>query len=87
MYKIINILMLLFTISFFFIIYKYYSSNNNIELKNYNRNNINKIINEKISDLPILSSDTKNVIEFNNSLENGKSEEKKRSFWDLLKIK
>ena len=79
--------MLLFTISFFIIIYKYYSSNNNIELKNYNRNNINEIINEKISDLPILSSDTKNVIEFNNSLENGKSDKKKRSFWDLLKIK
>ena len=87
MYKIINILMLLLTISFFFSIYKYYSSNNTIELKNYNRNNIDKIINKKISNLPILSSDTKNVIEFNNSLENGKSKEKKRSFWNLLKIK
>ena len=42
---------------------------------------------EKIKDLPILVNDTNNVIKFNNSLDNGITEEKKRSFWDLLKTR
>ena len=41
---------------------------------------------EKISDLPVLLNDTNNIIEFNNSLEEN-TNEKKRSFWDLLKYK
>ena len=87
MNKVINILFIAVILSFFMVTYKYYSSSQNIEKKNYNRNNIDEIINTKISNLPILENDTKNVIEFNNSLENGKSKEKKRSFWNLLKIK
>ncbi len=52
--------------------------------KNYNRNNIDEILKEKISDLPVFSNDTNDVIEFNNSIEDNTSK-KKRSFWDLLK--
>ena len=40
-------------------------------------------ISSKISNLPILKNDTKNVIEFNNGYSN--EIEKPRSFWNLLK--
>ena len=46
-----------------------------------------QILKEKVSDLPILSNDTDNVIEFNNSIENEINDDKKRSFWNLLKSK
>ena len=52
--------------------------------KNYNRQNIEEIIKDKISNLPILLNDTNNVIEFNNSIEDN-IKENKRSFWDLIK--
>ena len=64
---------------------KYYSSNINISNKNFIRSNIDQILKEKVSDLPILSNDTDTVIEFNNSIENEISDDKKRSFWNLLK--
>lgn len=87
MKKIISIFFLVI-ISFFFIsTYKYYSSNKNIEVKNYNRNNINEIINKKIKDLPILENDTNNIIQFNDGLSNKINIDKPRSFWNLLKFK
>lgn len=84
--KVLNIIMTLLIISFVISIFKYYSSNKNMTEKNYNRINIDEILKEKISDLPILPNDTNDVIEFNNSIED-KNNEKKRSFWDLLKSK
>ena len=84
--KVLNFIMFLLVISFIFLIFKYYSSNKNINEKNYNRNNINEILKEKISDLPVFSNDTNDVIEFNNSIEDNTTK-KKRSFWDLLKSK
>ncbi len=74
-------LIILFTFS----IINYYSSVKNIKNKNFNRENIEKIQKSKIKNLPILRNDTNNVIEFNNSLESELKEEKKRSFWNLLK--
>ena len=85
MIKIFNIIMFLLIIIFILSIYNYYSSNKNIDAKNYNRKNIDQILKEKIIDLPILKNDTDNVIEFNNSLKDEIEENKKRSFWDLLK--
>ena len=85
MIKILNIIMFLLIIFFILSIYSYYSSDKNIENKNYNRENIDQILKEKISDLPVLENDTNNIIEFNNSLKNEIEENKKRSFWDLLK--
>ena len=84
--KVLNFIMFLLVISFIFLIFKYYSSNKNMTEKNYNRNNIDEILKEKISDLPVFSNDTNDVIEFNNSIEENTSK-KKRSFWDLLKSK
>jgi hypothetical protein len=87
MYKIFNILILLLILFFYLSIYKYYSYSKNIQVKNYNRKNINKIINDKISNLKILPNDTINVIEFNNSFSNEMKNNKPRSFWKLLKSK
>ena len=85
MIKILNTIMFLLTFIFLLSIYNYYSSNKNVDAKNYNRENIDQILKEKIIDLPVLKNDTNNVIEFNNSLNDGIEENKKRSFWDLLK--
>ena len=85
MIKIFNTIMFLLTFIFLLSIYNYYSSNKNIDAKNFNRKNIDQILKEKIIDLPVLKNDTDNVIEFNNSLKDGIEENKRRSFWDLLK--
>ena len=85
MLKIFNIIMFLLIIIFIFNIYNYYSSDKNVDAKNYNRKNIDQILKEKIIDLPILNNDTNNVIEFNNSFKDEIEENKKRNFWDLLK--
>lgn len=87
MSKVANIIFLLLVLTFFLATYKYYSSNKNTQIKNFNRNNINDIINSKVSNLPILKNDTSDVIEFNDGFTNEIKHEKSRSFWDLLKSK
>jgi hypothetical protein len=87
MYKYSNILFLILVFVFFLTIYKYYSSNKNLRVKNFNRINIDKIINDKISELPILKNDTNNVIMFNDTMSNEIENNKPRSFWNLLKSK
>ena len=87
MIKIINIFFLIFVFIFLIFTYKYYSSNKNIETRNFNRNNIDKIINNKISNLPILGNDTNNVIEFNDGFSDKIDDGKSRGFWNLLKTK
>ena len=74
-------------ITFFLSTYRFYSSTKNIEIKNFNRANIDQIINDKISNLPILNNDTDNVIEFNDGFSNKIENDKPRSFWNLLKPK
>ena len=81
----INIFFFLLFLIFFISTYKYYSSNKNIETKDFNRNNIDQIISEKISNLPILENDTNNVIKFNDGISNKIENNKTRSFWNLLK--
>ncbi len=85
MNKVLNILIFITIIIFFSITFNYYSSNKNIDVKKYNRTNIDQIINEKISNLPVLNNDTNNVIEFNDGFSNKINNEKPRSFWNLLK--
>ena len=87
MIKIINIFFLLIVLTFLITTYQYYSSKKNIEEKNFNRININEIINNKISSIPVLHDDTNNVIEFNDGFSNKIKNEKPRSFWNLLKFK
>ena len=85
MQKIISIFFLILVIIFFGSTFKYYSSNKNIKNKEFNRNNIDQILNDKISNLPILKNDTINVIEFNDGFSNEIKNDKPRSFWNLLK--
>ena len=85
MTKVINFLFLLLIFIFFILTYRYYSSNKNIEAKDFNRSNINEIINTKVSNLPVLNNDTLDVIEFNDGFSNKIKNDKPRSFWNLLK--
>ena len=87
MNKIFNLLFIIIIFFFFFNIYHYYSSNKNIKDINLNRSNIEKTIKTKISSIPILKNDTNNVIEFNDGFSNSIRNDKKRSFWNLLKSK
>ena len=87
MNKFLNIFFFIFILIFFYSTYKFYSSNKNIQAKNYKRDNINEIINTKISNLPILKNDTEDVIEFNDGFSNELKNDKPRSFWNLLKFK
>ena len=86
MSKIFNIFLGILILLFLFNIYNFYSSNKNLESKEFNRNNIDEIINKKISNLPILTNDTANVIEFNDGFSNEIKNDKLRSFWNLLKF-
>ena len=85
MQKILRIVFLFLIIIFFGSTYKYYSSNKNIKNKEFNRKNIEEILNDKISNLPILNNDTDNVIEFNDGFSNEIKKDKPRIFWKLLK--
>ncbi len=85
MNKAINIFMFFLLIIFFFSTYRFYSSTKNIEVKNFNRSNIDQIISENVSNLPILKNDTDNVIKFNDGFSNEIENDKPRSFWNLLK--
>ena len=85
MQKIISIFFLVLVIIFLGSTFKYYSSNKNIKNKEFNRNYIDQILNNKISNLPILKNDTDNIIEFNDGFSNEIKNDKPRSFWNLLK--
>ena len=76
--------MSLLVIFFMTCVSNFYFSNKNISLKDYNRSNIDLILKEKIRDLPILTNDTNDILEFNDSYDEEKNNEKKRSFWELL---
>ena len=85
MNKIMNIFLFIIILIFFLSTYNFYSSNINIDAKEFNRLNIDKIIDNKITNLPILNNDTYNIIEFNNGYSNEIKNDKPRSFWNLLK--
>jgi hypothetical protein len=87
MNKIVNIFFLIIVIIFFLSTYKYYFSTKNINTKEFNRKNIDQIINYKISNLPVLNDDTNNIINFNDGYSNEIKNDKPRNFWDLLKSK
>ena len=87
MNKIINLFFIIIFILFFFNVYKYYSSNKNIDKINSSRSNIEEVIKNKIIGIPVLQNDTNNVIEFNSGFNEEINETKTRNFWNLLKIK
>ena len=87
MYKVINFFILTLIIIFIFGVLNFYLSSKNIDQRNFNRTNIDKILERKIIDLPLLENDTNNIIQYNDSFNNNFQIEKKRSFWNLLKSK
>tara|TARA_B100000579_G_scaffold318831_1_gene268373 strand:- start:803 stop:1066 length:264 start_codon:yes stop_codon:yes gene_type:complete len=87
MYKIINLFFVILILLFFFNIYNYYSSNKNIKNMNLKRLNIEEILKNKTSNLPVLRNDTNNVIEFNSSFSDEIKSNEQRNFWNLFKIK
>ncbi len=85
MRKILNIIMFLLIMVFSFYVYNHYSSTNNIKKTSLNRVNIEEILKNKITDLPLLANDTNNAIVFNDSFNDEIKKNKPRKFWDLLK--
>ena len=82
--NILSVLAFLFSISFFyFVVYSYFSEKHKINVKK-NRENLSQSIKKNINDLPILTDDTNNVIEFNSGFET-KNNKIKRNFWKLFK--
>ncbi len=75
---------LLFIISivlFLFLTIKYYFSDQHIKNSYRSMNNIEKKLNSFSKNLPILKSDTVNIIEF---VEQSNLKKKKYNFWKLL---
>jgi len=87
MYKIFSVFFTVLIFLFFFSVYNYYSSNKNIKNVNLKRLNIEKNLKTQIFNLPVLTNDTNDVIEFNSSFSEEIQSDEKRNFWDLLKIK
>ena len=67
--------------------YIFLNNSYNFNTKEFNRKNIDQIINYKISNLPVLNDDTNNIINFNDGYSNEIKNDKPRNFWDLLKSK
>ncbi len=80
----IKFLILILVFSFFFIVSNYYFSEKNINLVKNNRNNLEDIVLNNSSNLPVLPNDTNNVIEFNSGFEDTSQQNFKRSFWELF---
>jgi len=59
-------------------------SDKNIKKINSNRTSVYKKIEENISNLPLLTNDTNDVIEFNSGYDNDNNKIK-RNFWKLFK--
>ena len=87
MKNIINLLLFTIIVLFFLSIVNYYFSEKNIKETNLNRININEILKKKSLNLPVIESDTNNVIEFNSSYSEEIKNDKTRNFWNLLETK
>ena len=82
-----NIFSVLIFLSICFLIFfvvSIYISDKNIKKINTNRTNVYKKIEENISNLPLLTNDTNDVIEFNSGYDNDNNKIK-RNFWKLFK--
>ena len=78
-----NITFLIILITFIFIIVKYYFSEENIKFTNISRSTYSAMTNDNNDKLPVLKSDTNNIIVYKNDLEEFTKKRKKR-FWEKL---
>ena len=79
-----NVVYLLTIFFAIFFVTKFYLSENNIKRSNKVILQHQKELDNKFSDLPIIESDTNNIIEYTNEIEKFKNK-KQRKFWDLFK--
>jgi len=82
--NIFSVLIFLSICFFIFFVVSIYISDKNIKKINTNRTNVYKKIEENISNLPLLTNDTNDVIEFNSGYDNDNNKIK-RNFWKLFK--
>ena len=74
-----------FTIFFFiFFVIKFYLSENNIKRSNMIIFQYQNELDKKFNNLPIIKTDTNDIIEYTNEIEIFKNK-KQRKFWKLLK--
>tara|TARA_Y100000817_G_C16431697_1_gene356656 strand:- start:119 stop:376 length:258 start_codon:yes stop_codon:yes gene_type:complete len=83
MKNILYIFSIIIIFIFFYLTAKTYLSEKNINKISENRLNVFKLLDDKTSNLPILSNDTNNVIKFNDGFINI-NEKKNRKFWELF---
>ena len=74
---------LIIIIVFIILIGKYYFSDNNKKNSYRSLNNIDNKINNHAKNIPIIESDTKDIIEY---VEQTNSKKKKYNFWKLLDL-
>ena len=85
MLKEIKYVVYLLTIFFsIFFVIKFYLSENNIKLSNKVMLQHQNELDKKFNNLPIITDDTNDIIEYTNEIEEFKNK-KQRKFWDLFK--
>ena len=82
--KLLSILQFLLIIFFLLFINYYYFSDVNINKIYKNRTNLSLNLSKNADELPLLTNDTNNIIEYQN-IDETREKIKKRSFWNLLK--
>jgi len=82
--NILSVLIFLFSIIFFYFVTSTYFSMAQKKKITENRKTVIQKIENNISGLPILVTDTNNIIEFNSGFEN-ENNKIKRNFWKLFK--
>jgi len=85
MLKEIKYVVYLLTIFFsIFFVIKFYLSENNIKLSNKVMLQHQNELDKKFNNLPIITDDTNDIIEYTNEIKEFKNK-KQRKFWDLFK--
>ena len=85
--KILYFSLLIFILAYFYLIFDYYYSKNNIKQISLNRLNYDEVLKTSKKNLSFLKNDTDNVINFNSGYNINEKKKIKRKFWELIKIK
>ena len=81
----VKLLILVFILSFFIIVFNFYFSEKNINLLKKNRKNLETTVSKNITNLPVLTNNTNDIIEFSSGFNDTNKSFFKRSFWELFK--
>ncbi len=83
--NIFKFIIIILVILFFSFVFFNYISEKNLALIKKNRNKMQNENYKYVLELPILSNNTNNVIEFNTGFEEHNKNNYKRNFWELFK--